>query len=286
MFVWHALLHALEDSLKMLPFLFAAYLAIEYIEHKKSHTIERLLAKGGKFGFVPGALLGIIPQCGFSTMASGFYASRVITLGTLMAVFVATSDEAIPLMLAQPESYPAMLVLVVVKLLYALLVGFLIDIVFSRWMPASLRGGYGGKISEVDCHGHDEKENIWLAAIKHTVNIFLYVLAFTFVFGLLVEWLGEAQISAFFNSLGFLQPVVAALFGLIPNCAASVLLTQLYLDGVIHFGSVLAGLCTNAGVGLIVLFRTNRNIKQNLFIVGLLFALGCALGLVVYALGF
>lgn len=291
--ILHAFTHALEDSLKMLPFLFAAYLVIELIEHRGGKVIERGLARGGRWGFVPGALLGLIPQCGFSAMAANFYGSRVITLGTLLAVFIATSDEAIPIMLAQPDSWPAMGRLILAKLIFALVVGFVIDVVLRRAIPRSLRGGYGGSIKEVDCHSsdchdHDDDKgwgHLLLEVVKHTLNIFVIVLIFTFAFGLLVEGLGEDRISEFLASLGFLQPVVAGLFGLIPNCASSVLLTQLYLADSISFGSVLAGLSTNAGIGLTVLFRANKSLKQNLFILALLYVLGTAVGIIVHALG-
>lgn len=273
------LLDSVIDTAKMLPFLLAAYLVIEYLERRQSYGIEKMLARGGRFGFVPGALLGIVPQCGFSAMAANFYASRVITLGTLLAVFLATSDEAIPVMLAQPGSYPMMIQLIAAKLLFALLVGFLVDILLKSLIPAELRGGYGGNAAEVDCHQHDEKDNIWLAAAKHTANIFITIFIFTFVFGMLVAALGEDNISQFLSGLGLLQPVMAGLVGLIPNCASSVLLTQLFLTGSISFGSVVAGLCVNAGIGLTVLFRTNKSLRQNLFILALLFLLGTAYGM-------
>lgn len=281
----HLLLHTVTDTAKMLPFLFAAYLVIEYIEHKKSHAIEGWLARGGRFGFVPGALLGIVPQCGFSAMAANFYASRVISLGTLLAVFLATSDEAIPIMLAQPQSWPAMGALIGCKLAWALLVGFCLDVLLRGAIPPGLRGGYGAG-EGVDCHDHKENDGILLAAAKHTAEVIVTVFIFTFVFGFLVEWLGEGRIAAALAGLGPLQPVVAGLFGLIPNCASSVLLTQLFLSGSISFGSVLAGLCCNAGVGLVVLFRTNRAPRQSLFILALLLATGILPGLIAHLLGF
>ncbi len=279
------LLEAFLDSLRMLPFLYVAYLLIEFVERAKGGAIERLLARGGRWGFVPGAFLGLVPQCGFSAMAANFYGSRVISLGTLLAVFIATSDEAIPIMLAQPESYPAMGLLLACKLVFALAVGFVFDVLLRRAIPPALRGGYEGKIDEVCCHHHDEKANAFLEALKHALNIFVVVFLFTFAFGLLVALLGEGRISGFLAGLGFAQPAMAGLVGLIPNCASSVLLTQLYLNGSITFGAVLAGLSTNAGVGLTVLFRANRSLKQNLFIVGLLYLLGTAVGMVVYAVG-
>lgn len=280
----HVFIHSAEDTVKMLPFLFLAYLAIEYLEREKSENMERLLAKGGRFGFVPGSLLGLIPQCGFSTMAANFYASRVITLGTLLAVFISTSDEAIPILLAN-GSYTVLAKLLGFKLAYALLVGFLIDVVFVKWIPKKLHGGYGGSSKYINCHEHDEKDGLLLAALKHTINIYVILFVFTLLFGFIVEAVGEDTISAFMGSMGFFQPIVAVLIGLIPNCASSILLTQLYLSGSISLGSVLAGLCANGGVGLTVLFRANQNQRQNIFIVGLLIFFGSLLGIVVQLIG-
>ena len=230
---------SLVDTAKMLPFLFLAYLLIEYIEHRHGERIEALLAGGGRWGAVPGALLGCVPQCGFSAIASNFYASRVITLGTLMAVYLATSDEAIPLLVSMP----------------------------AYW----------------DCHEehNDEEGNerpIWQAALRHTLEIFVFIFAFSLVFGLIVEGVGEDVFADLLGHMGFFQPVVAALVGLIPNCAASVLLTQLYVEGALRFSSLVAGLCTGAGVGLAVLWRANPSWKQNLFITGLTWAAGAFVG--------
>ncbi len=278
-------LDAVWDTLRMLPFLFVAYLFIEYLEHRGGEKMERWLARGGHWGFAPAAVLGAVPQCGFSAMAANLYGSRVVSLGTLMAVFLATSDEAIPIMLTQPKSYSALLALVLTKLLYALLVGFLLDIPLRRALPNALRGGFAGSIHEVDCHEHEEKQNWALAALRHTAITAAILLLFTFAFGLLVAGIGEETLRRGLANLGFFQPVMAGLLGLVPNCAASVMLTQLYLEGGLSFGSVLAGLCCNAGIGLTVLFRANKNLRQNLFIVALLFVLGVGLGLLVHGVG-
>ncbi len=283
--IFSTLLDALLDTVKMLPFLLAAYLFIEYLEHSRGTKMEAWLARGGHWGFAPAAALGLVPQCGFSAMAANFYGSRVISLGTLMAVFLATSDEAIPIMLARPASYGALLAILLIKLAYALLVGFLLDVALRKLLPAGLRGGFSGSIAEVDCHEHEESQPWPLAALRHTALTFLILLAFTFAFGLLVEGMGEEAIRHFLAGLGIFQPVMAGLLGLIPNCASSVLLTQLYLEGAISFGSVLAGLSCNAGIGLTVLFRANRSLRQNLFILALLFCLGAGLGLLVHATG-
>ena len=212
----------LVDTAKMLPFLFLAYLFIEYVETRHGERIEALLAGGGRWGAVPGAVLGCVPQCGFSAIASNFYASRVITLGTLMAVYLATSDEAIPLLVSMPA--------------------------------------------------------YWKAALRHTLEIFVFIFVFSLVFGLIVEGVGEDVFASVLGRMGFFQPVVAALVGLVPNCAASVLMTQLYVEGALRFSSLVAGLCTGAGVGLAVLWRVNPSWKQNLFITGLTWACGAAVG--------
>ncbi|MEG1873460.1 MAG: putative manganese transporter, partial [Ruthenibacterium sp.] len=169
-------IEAVLDSIKMLPFLFLAYLLIEYIEHRHSDGIEHALARGGHLGFVPGALLGLVPQCGFSAMASNLYASKVITLGTLLAVFLSTSDEAIPLLLASPNAWRSLLPLLCIKIIVALVAGFLIDFVFARLLPPAVRGGYAGTGSDaVDCHEHVESDGIFVAACKHTLHIFLFI---------------------------------------------------------------------------------------------------------------
>jgi hypothetical protein len=274
---------ALVDTARMLPFLFLAYLFIEYVERRHGERIERLLAGGGRWGAVPGAVLGCVPQCGFSAIASNFYSSRVITLGTLMAVFLATSDEAVPLLVAVPEYWGKLGLLLVIKVLYALAVGFLLDFVLRGLLPRSLRGGYTGRAAEVDCHEEHSDEGgaeapLWRAALRHTLEIFVFIFAFSLLFGWLVELVGHETFAAVLGRLGFFQPMVTALVGLIPNCAASVLLTQLYLEGVLRFSSLVAGLATGAGVGMAVLWRTNPSWKQNLFITGLLWAAGAALG--------
>ncbi len=281
----HILEHAFEDSAKMLPFLFIAYLIIEYIEKRHGGRVERALAGGGRWGFVPGALLGCFPQCGFSAMAADFYGSRVISLGTLMAVFLATSDEAVPMMLAVPEQWPRLAALMALKILIGLAAGFCLDFALRRFVPASVRGGYTGHAEEVDCHEeHEEESGILRPALAHTVSVFLWVFLFSVLLGLIMHG-SEDAFTGFLASMGPLQPIVAALVGLVPNCAASVLLTQLYLSGSISFASAVAGLCSGAGVGLVVLFRTNPSLKQNLFITALLWAIGAGSGLVLQLFG-
>ncbi len=283
----HALSHAWGDSVKMLPFLYLAYLLIEWLERHHGARIEQALAGGGRWGFVPGAALGCVPQCGFSAVASNLYASRVITPGTLLAVFIATSDEAIPLMAAEPSQWSSLAVLIVCKAVFGMVGGALLDVPLRRVLPASLYGGYAGHADEVDCHEkHEEHSGIWLAALRHTVEIFLFILLFSLLIGLAFEWVGEDTITAALAGMGVLQPMLTALVGLVPNCAASVLLAQLYMEGAITFGSLFAGLTAGAGVGLAVLWRVNPSWKQNLFMTGLLWGLGAAAGMLLQIVGF
>ena len=280
------LLEALIDSVKMLPFLFAAYLIIEYIERHHGESIERVLAGGGRWGCFAAAVLGCVPQCGFSAAAANFYASRVITMGTMMAVFLATSDEAIPLLIAEPTLWSQMMRLIAVKILFALLFGLLLDFVVFKLLPPSLRGGFRGRADEVDCHEeHEEQGSIVWAALHHTAEIFGFILLFSLVIGFVIESVGQDTFAAFLGGLGVFQPFVAALIGLIPNCAASVMMVSLYQTGAIGFASMVAGLCSGAGVGLAVLWRANPSWKQNLMITVLLWGMGAATGLVLMLLG-
>ena len=279
--ILHTIEHALEDSLKMLPFLFLAYLLIEWLERHHGERIENALAGGGHWGFVPSAVLGIVPQCGFSALAANLYASRVITPGALLAVFVATSDEAVPLLAAEPSLWGTLPLLLIGKVVAGVAGGFLLDVPLRRVLPAGLYGGYAGHADDIDCHEeHEEHSGVLLAALRHTVEIFLFILLFSFLIGFAFELIGEDTITAFLTGMGIFQPMAAALVGLVPNCAASVLLAQLYAQGAISFGSLFAGLCAGAGIGLAVLWRVNPSWKQNLFMTGILWAGGSVCGIV------
>lgn len=278
--ILHSIEHAFEDSIKMLPFLFLAYLLIEWLERHHGERIEQALAGGGRWGFVPGAVLGCVPQCGFSALAANLYASRVITPGALLAVFVATSDEAIPLLAAEPGMWGALPLLIIGKVVAGVVGGFLLDVPLRKVLPGGLYGGYAGHADDIDCHEeHEEHSGIWLAALRHTVEIFLFILLFSFLIGFAFELIGEETITTFLTGMGIFQPMAAALVGLIPNCAASVLLAQLYAQGAITFGSLFAGLCAGAGIGLAVLWRVNPSWKQNLFMTGILWAGGSVCGI-------
>lgn len=282
-----ALRDAWTDSVKMLPFLYLAYLLIEWLERHHGARIEQALAGGGRWGFVPGALLGCVPQCGFSAVASNLYASRVITPGTLLAVFIATSDEAVPLLAAEPSQWTSLVALLLCKAAFGMVGGALLDMPLRHLLPQSLYGGYAGHADEVDCHEeHEEHSGIWLAALRHTLEIFVFILVFSLLIGLAFAGIGEESITTALAGMGVLQPMLTALVGLVPNCAASVLLAQLYMQGAISFGSLFAGLTAGAGVGLAVLWRVNPSWKQNLFMTGLLWAVGAVAGMLLHLAAF
>ena len=202
-----ALLDALIDGVKMLPFLYLAYLLIEWLERHHGENIENALAGGGRWGFLPGALLGCVPQCGFSAVASNFYASRVITPGTLLAVFIATSDEAIPLLAAEPNQWTTLVLLIVCKIIFAIVGGALLDFPLRKVLPHSLYGGYEGHADEVDCHEeHEETSSIFLAALRHTLEIFVFILLFSFLIGLIFESVGEDAITGILGGMGAGRP--------------------------------------------------------------------------------
>lgn len=277
--VWEILEHALLDSLQTLPFLFLAYLLIEFLEHHASGKMEKALAGSGKLGVVIGALLGCVPQCGFSAIAANLYAGRIITLGTLMAVFLSTSDEMIIIMLSEPGHVGEMLLLIGIKVVIAVLAGLVIDFIVKR------NNGSGEENIKKLCSGCGCEHGIFLSALKHTVSIFAIVLAANIVLGGLIHLVGEENLGEFMLSGSFFQPILAAVIGLIPNCAASVLITELYIGGALTLSSAVAGLCAGAGVGLIVLFRANRNLKDCVRIVLLLFGISAAAGLLLSLFG-
>ena len=265
------------DCLKMLPFLFVAFILIEALEHYSSDFTAKALAKVGKAGPVVGAVAGCVPQCGFSVMAANLYAGGIISVGTLLSVFIATSDEAVLIIMSNPERIREVGVLLAAKVIIAVTAGYIIDIFFQNQLATVKESGNLCK----DCGCDEEDAGIWKPAWHHTIRIFIYLFIFTGILNLCIEIFGIEQLSKFLLGNTIFQPVIAAIIGLIPNCAASVILTQLYLNGAISFASVIAGLCTGAGIGLVVLFKMNRNKRENLKIVGVLFLVAVAAGMII-----
>ena len=275
----------LLDSIKLIPFLFIAYLIMEYIEHKTSQKSRETIKKSGKFGPLIGSFLGIFPQCGFSVVATNFYAGRVITLGTLISVYLTTSDEMIPIMISEAVPLWTILKILFVKLVIGIVAGFVIDFVLRLINKNK-------KIEEeniVDLCEHDHchcEKGILKSSIHHTLSIFVFILIVTFIINTAIYFIGEENISNILLNKPIFGPIVSSLIGLIPNCASSVIITNMYLKNVINVGTMIAGLLVNAGVGLVVLFKTNKKIKENIAIICLLYIVGVISGIVLEFLKF
>lgn len=271
------------DSIKLLPFLFITYLIMEYIEHKTSEKAKETIQKSGKFGPFFGSLLGIFPQCGFSVSATNLYAARVITLGTLIAVYLSTSDEMLPIFISESVPITTILKILGIKLVIGMVAGFLIDMVLRIKNKNKQEQDKIIDLCEKD-HCHCE-HGIVKSALKHTLNIFIFILIVTFVINMAIYFIGEETIAGFLQNKPILGPILAGLIGLIPNCAASVVITQMYLENVISAATMLSGLLVGAGVGLAVLFKTNKGIKENLKITGLLYCVGVIAGILLEIIG-
>ncbi len=271
----------LIDSVKLLPFLFVTYIIMEYLEHKTSNKVKSAIQKSGKFGPLIGGLLGTIPQCGFSVAATNLYATRIINIGTLLAVYLATSDEMIPIMISEGIPIITIIKILGIKLIIAVIVGFLIDLIIQ-----TRKNTEEEKIVDLCEKEHcDCEHGILKSALKHTVNIFVFIVIIIFIINMIVYFIGEENIANFLQANPVLAPVLASLIGLLPNCASSVILTQLYVQNVIPVSTMIAGLLVGAGVGLAVLFKMNKKLKENIEIVVLLVVIGTLSGIILQMLG-
>lgn len=266
---------AFFDTLKVLPFLFLAYLLIEFLEHHSEGKTVSVIHKAGKWGPALGATLGVIPQCGFSAATANLYAGGLITRGTMIAVFLSTSDEMLPILISQSAPTGFILRILLFKLFAGIIAGFSID----------AAAHFLGRNNEKEIHdiceqeGCDCEHGIFRSACYHTGKIALFLLLTTFVLNAVVAAVGTENLSGFILNRPIVGEFLAGIVGLIPNCAASVVITQLYLQGGMSVGAMASGLLVGAGVGLLVLFRMNRNLKDNLLSLGLLYASGVLFGL-------
>ena len=287
----NALEQSLLDTLKMLPFLAVAFLILEYIEAKLEEKSSSVIQKAGKAGPLAGGLMGLVPQCGFSVIGSNFYAKRIITLGTLIAIYLSTSDEALLVMLTKPERILDILLVMGIKLVVAVIAGYAIDLVFRKKTlktdDCNHRHHHDDScddeelIGEEHCCSHTDWKAIIKCTVKRTLSVFAFLFVASFVLTYIIELIGEARLQELMLTNSIFQPLLTALIGLIPNCAPSVILAELYIEGAISLGSVISGLCTGAGVGLLVLFRVNRGIKSNICITALLYFIGAISGVVI-----
>ena len=282
--MWDAILDSLIDTVKLIPFLLITYIIMEFIEHKTSHKTKDAIKKSGHFGPLIGGILGVVPQCGFSAAASSLYSARIITLGTLIAVFLSTSDEMLPILISEAVDVRIILSILGIKLVIAVIVGFIIDLFFRKKFEASEDEP---EIKDLCEHEHCHCEHgIFKSALKHTINITLYIFIISLVLNIIIYFIGEDNLAHILNSTPVIGPIIAALVGLIPNCASSVIITQLYLSNVLNFATMIAGLLVNTGVGLLILFRTNKDLKENIKITVLLFAIGVIFGIIFDLIGF
>lgn len=277
------IIDTLLDCVKLLPFLFITYLAMEYIEHKAGERMQNAIKKSGKCGPLIGSILGVFPQCGFSAAASNLYAGRIITLGTLLSIYLSTSDEMLPILISEQAGADTIFKILGVKLLVGMTVGFLVDAVISRFIKKEKEELQIERLCEQhNCHCEN---GLLKSALHHTVEIFAYLLLVTFILNLLVALIGEDFLAKLLLGRPVIGEIVAGIVGLIPNCAASVIITQLYLRGILNAGAMIAGLLVGAGVGILVLVRVNDRPKENVRIIALLYVLGVAVGIIIELLG-
>ncbi|MDD3921622.1 MAG: putative manganese transporter [Eubacteriales bacterium] len=272
------LLDALLDTLKMIPFLLVAFFLLEYLEHRASDKLLNLMTRTGRFAPAIGAGLGCLPQCGFSVASAHLYNGGLITAGTLVAVFLSTSDEAVPILLASPEGVGKVWGLIAAKVVIAVAAGFALDAFYKKGRTAS----DAIPEHEAECHiGSSLKEVVW-EAVKRTLSVSLFLFLFTLALNAALHFIGEERLSSILLSKSPLQPFLAALFGFIPNCAASVLLTQLYMTGALSFGSAVAGLSTSAGLGILAFLQSKRGRKEWPVILGYCYAVSAVCGLLLH----
>lgn len=277
-----AILDAIIDSLKLLPFLFITYLLMELLENKASDKSLKVIKKSGKLGPILGSLLGIVPQCGFSAAAASLYAGKIISIGSLIAIFLSTSDEMLPILISSAAPINLIIKILLIKLIIGIIFGVIIDFIFRKKNDTSI-GEDKIHIHDIceDEHCHCNEDGILKSSIKHTLHIFIYVFIIVLAITILINIIGEDAIASIMTKTNILGPFVSSLIGIIPNCASSVIITQLYLKDMITFGSLIAGLLMNSGIGMLILFRLNKSKKENLFILLTLFVISIISGIVI-----
>ena len=267
----------LLDTIKLLPFLFVAFLIIEFIEHKLSNKQENIISKSGKLGPIVGALLGAVPQCGFSVLATNLYVTRIISLGSLISIYLSTSDELIPLMISHNAPLMKILSIVSIKVVIGIISGFLIDLFIRKTTKSDFV-----LCEDEDC---DCDHSIIKSSLIHTLKIAFFILIITFLINILFHYVDLSFLESALKNNKILTPFIASLIGLIPNCASSVMISELYLNNLISLGTTLSGLLTGSGVAIMVLIRKNKNISENLFIIGLIYIIGVIWGLLFNFIG-
>ena len=274
----HIIEHTLLDTLKLLPFLLIAFLTIEYIEHKISNKSKKIISKSGKFGPALGSLLGLIPQCGFSVVATNLYITRIVSLGTLIAIYLSTSDEMLPILISKGTPIKIILLILGIKFIVGLTAGIIIDIIVRKKDKEIINYDLCEN-EHCGCHEHN---NILKSSLIHTARIFLFILIATLVTNIVFEYGGEKVLSKIFLNNSIFAPFITSIVGLIPNCGSSVILTELYLNNAINLSGAISGLLTNSGVAMLILFKSNNNIKDSFKVLGLTYGIGTLTGIIIY----
>lgn len=270
------ILDTIIDSLKLIPFLLVAFLIIELLEHKLNNKTKNIITKSKKIGPIIGSLLGVIPQCGFSVMATNLYITRIITLGTLISIYLSTSDEMLIIMISEKVEISLILKILLIKIFFGIVYGLIIDKIINKKKKDKETNYELCDEEHCDCN-----HSILLSAIKHTLHITLFIFVITLIINTIFTLLGDNYLSKILLNNSILSPFITSLIGLIPNCAASVILTELYLNSTISLGALIGGLLTSSGSSLLVLIKNNKNKKENLSIILLLYALGVLSGIII-----
>lgn len=270
------ILDTIIDSLKLIPFLLVAFLIIELLEHKLNNKTKNIITKSKKIGPIIGSLLGVIPQCGFSVMATNLYITRIITLGTLISIYLSTSDEMLIIMISEKVEISLILKILLIKIFFGIVYGLIIDKIINKKKKDKETNYELCDEEHCDCN-----HSILLSAIKHTLHITLFIFIITLIINTIFTILGDNYLSKILLNNSILSPFITSLIGLIPNCAASVILTELYLNSTISLGALIGGLLTSSGSSLLVLIKNNKNQKENLSIILLLYALGVLSGIII-----
>ena len=280
-----AIIDTIKDTLTLVPFLFLTYLAMEWLERRTEEQSVDLLSRIGKFGHVAGAGIGLIPQCGFSAAAASLYSGGVITAGTLIAVFLSTSDEMLPIFLSSSVGAGTIGKILAAKFVIALVSGIAVDLIAGLVHHRSETKHIHDLCEREHCGCEDEEGGILHSALIHTLKITGFIFAISLILSLLMETIGEEVMTSFLTGVPVAGTIATAVIGLIPNCAASVVIAQMYLEGLLTCGQLMSGLLVGAGVGLLVLVRTNNKAKENAKVIGVLLALGIAWGIIIDLLG-
>lgn len=268
------IIDTLLDALRILPFLFIAFLIIELFEHKLDKKTKSIFGKFGRFEPIIGSLLGLFPQCGFSVMATNLYLTRIISLGTLISIFLSTSDEMLLILLSKNVEISLIVKILGIKIFIGMLSGFIIDFILRK----NKENENYNICHDESCHCDD---GIFKSTLIHTFKIIIFIILISFGLNVLIEYVGSEYLSSLFLKNNILGPFLTSLIGLIPNCGSSIIITELYLSNAITFGSMMSGLLTGSGVALLVLLKSNKNMKENLKIIFLVYSIGAISGLII-----